>query len=281
MIHDSEAPANTSLRRFMGVDLVDFLGRIAEKVIVHYPNDWKYDIDELKRYAQKQDFEDRRVVWHVCSTGTHLKPERNVFIRDSGDYDYMTDYHQNDPDMFGYYVEVTGTDGQRITGNVFEVGNYADFASHIRMTALPLDSVTVTYSDDWGVFAGKTVTFPRLEYDNDRHRVMSESGTVKGFQPNPKDERELSRILRDERVFRMSLPIGSMETHLKKVADKLAEARKPAEELPPEPTERPPADKKPSLMGRLAVADAEAKAYNAQRAQNPANTTKKHKKEID
>jgi len=38
---------------------------------------------------------------------------------------------------------------------------------------------------------------------------------------------------------------------------------------------------KPSLMGRLAEADAEAKAYNAQRAQSPVNINKNNKKEID
>ena len=44
---------------------------------------------------------------------------------------------------------------------------------------------------------------------------------------------------------------------------------------------KPPASKKQSITAQLAEADAEAKAYNAQRAQNQATTTKKHKKEID
>jgi hypothetical protein len=282
-VKDSEAPASLGLRRFMGVDLIDFLGKIAEKVIIYYPNDWKIDIDELRRYAMNKNFDERRVIWHVCSTGTHIKPERNVFIRDSGDYEYMTDYHQDDPDMFGYYIEVTGRDGQRITGNVYDVGDYANFANHVRLTALPLDSVTLTYSDDWGVKAGKTITIPRNEYDNDRHRVMWDDGKVIDFQPNPKNEHELLKILRDERAYRMSFPIGSMEGHLKKLSDKLAEIRKPTVVLTPpdKAMEQAALNNKRSIAVRLQDADAEAKAYNAQRAQDPAHNTKKHKKEID
>ena len=61
----------------------------------------------------------------------------------------------------------------------------------------------------------------------------------------------------------------------------LAEMHEP-ETSPPEQVAKLSASKtKPSLMGRLAEADAEAKTYNAQRAQNPANITKNNKKEID
>lgn len=284
VVHDSEAPADIGLRRFMGVDLVDFLGKISEKTIIHYPNDWNIDVDALRRYSMSEDFYERRFIWHVCSMGTHLKPERDVFIRDSGSHEYMTDYHQNDPDMFGYYVEITGRKGQEIIGNVFEVGNYADFASHLRLTALPLDSVTLTYSPDWGgVNSGKVLTVSRNEYDNDRHRLMSQSGRVTEITFHPKDERELNKILRDERVYRMSFPIGSQEAHLQRLTDKLAQIRKPALETTPteKATQPPAARKKPSLTARLAEADAEAKAYNAQRAQNPVNINKNNKKEID
>jgi len=195
----------------------------------------------------------------------------------------MTDYHQNDPTMIGYAVEITHSRAGMVFGNIFEVGHYSDYARHIRDTALPLDSVTLTYSNDWGVNAGKTITVPRREYDNDRHRLMSESGRVTTVRFNPASEAELTALLQREHSRRMAYPIGSQEEHLKKLTDKLAEVRKPAEELsPPEKAVKPPAaKKKQSITARLAEADAEAKAFNAQRAQNPATATKKHKKEIE
>ena len=92
----------------------DFLGMIAEKTIIHYPNDWNIDAESLEKAAKSDDPNEKRLVWHVCSTGTHLQNEREVYIRDSGPHGYMTDYHQNDPDMFGYVVEVTGMDGEHL-----------------------------------------------------------------------------------------------------------------------------------------------------------------------
>ncbi|MDR1669504.1 MAG: hypothetical protein LBR76_06070, partial [Oscillospiraceae bacterium] len=241
---------------------------IAEKVIIHYPNDWTYDAEELRKIAVSTDPEEKRLLWHVCDTGTHLKKERDVFVRDSGAFDYMTDYHQNDPDMFGYAVEVTGLDGNTVKGNIFEVGGYARFAAHIRDNALRMDTVTLTYSDAWGVNAGKTITVSRKEYDKDRHRLMSESGNVVKTRFNPTSEAELGELLRQEHAKRMSLPLGSAGELLRKVADRLKEVRQP-----PEQAAKPPAQKrKPSLLEQLASASAEAAAYNAQRAQNPSKT---------
>jgi len=177
--------------------------------------------------------------------------------------------------MFGYIVEVTGRSGQTVIGNVFEVGNYAEYAKHIRDTAEPLDSLTLFYTDDWGVNAGKAVTVSRREYDDDRHRLMSQSGNVKELVYHPKDKVRLAGLITAERSRRMKFPHGSQELHLKKLDDKLAEIRKPPEQV------RPPAAKKQSIMSQLEAADAEAKAYNAQRTQNPTNSTKKTKKEID
>jgi hypothetical protein len=226
---DADTPNNTSLRRYMDVDLELYLGKIAEKVIIHYPNDWKYDAEHLNKIVDSSNLEDKRLLWHVCSTGTHLKNERDVFIRDSGAFEYMTDYHQNDLDMFGYAVEVTGRYGGIVKGNIFEVGDYTEYAKHIRDKSLRLDSVTLTYSDAWGINAGKTITVSRNEYDSDRHRLMSKSGNVIKIRFSPASEAELTELLRSERSARMALPIGSTMELLWKMAEKLSAVRGAAE----------------------------------------------------
>ncbi len=98
-------------RRYMGVDLNRCIGAIAEPVMVYHKNDWKIDLEMLSDKADSPDPEDKRLVWHVCSMGTHLQRERDVYVRDSGAYAYMTDYRQDDPDMFGYVMEITGREG--------------------------------------------------------------------------------------------------------------------------------------------------------------------------
>jgi hypothetical protein len=245
--------ADGGQRRFMGVDLFDFLGKIANKVIIHYPNDWNIDKDTLLRAAASENPEDKRLVWHTCSMGTHLKKERDVYIRDSGPFEFMTDYHQNDPDMFGYAVEITGQSGETVSGNVFETGDYAEYAKRVRDTALPLDSITLTYSDDWGVNAGKTITVPRSEYDGDRHRLMSESGNVVGLRWHPADETQLDALLSDEHAGRMSYPIGNQEEHLRKVVGRLTQARGGIETPEPEKAPGDPVTAAKAVMGQNAI----------------------------
>jgi hypothetical protein len=93
------------------------------------------------------------------------------------------------------------------------------------------------------------------------------------------DKARLAALLSGERSRRMSLPNGSQEEHLKKLTEKLAAIRQ-RETPPPERMAATTAPKKkPSMMARLAEAEAEVKAYNAQRAQN--NNTAKKQKETD
>jgi len=222
---ESESDDTPGRQRFMNVDILDFLGKIAEKVIIYYPRDWDIDKDILRDYAISENPEDKRLVWHVCSFGTHIKPEREVFIADSGAFSCMTDYRQNEPDMFGYVIEITRASQGTIWGNVFTVGDYAEYAKHIRENALPLNSVSLTYSGVWGINAGKTVTVSRREYDSDRHRLMSDSGNVTSFRWHPANELELTELLRQERFKRMACQVGDMTAHLDNLSVKLGEIR--------------------------------------------------------
>ena len=276
LINEVAAPADPTLRRYMDIDLELYLGKIAEKVIIHHPDDWNIDMRTLRRAAASDNPDDKRLMWHVSKWGTHLNTERDTFIKDTGAFNTWVSYRPKDEDMFGYVVEVTGYEGGIIKGNVFEVGDYYVHSLYVRETALIFDAVSLTYSDSWGVNAGKTITVPKFEYNDDRHRLMSESGNVIALTYHPWEAtRTMSDLLRTERSKRMSLPIGSTGELLRKMADKLAEVRKPPEQA------RPPAAKKLSITAQLAVADAEAKAHNAQRAQVTTQTNKKTKKEID
>ncbi len=227
---DAETIDFDGRQRFMGVDLIDFLGKIADKVIVHYPKDWQIDVERLYAAAGSDDPEDKRMMWHVSAWGTHLNKERETFIRDTGAFHTWVDYPRKDSDTFGYAVEITGRKGHVITGNVFDLGHYHAHAAHVREEALVLEMLTLNYSDSWGVNAGKSVTVPRFEYDDNRHRLMSESGDVTDIVYHPYEGvREMSDLLRSERAARMAFPIGSMEAHLRQYDDRLADQRMPPE----------------------------------------------------
>jgi len=266
LMSDREPPSDKNLRRFMNVDLIDFLGQIAEKTIIHYPNDWQIDIKALFRIAKSGGPEDKRLMWHVSSYGTHLNTERDTFIMDTGAFNTWVEYRPNDPDMFGYAIEILGYDGGKVFGNVYEVGHYAEHAKHIRDVAEPLESLTLVYSNDWGVNAGKAVTVSRKEYDNDRRRLMSESGNVKEKICHPKDKVRLAGLIAAERKRRRQYLVGSTKIHLQKLTEKLAGIRKPPE--------KPAPKREPS-----ALADKIAAAREKVNAQNPKPKAERPKRE--
>ena len=274
LVGDIGASDEPGSQRFMDVNLIDFLGRISEKVIIHYPKDFQIDCKELHRVANLDNPDDRRLMWHVSSWGTHLNTERDTYIKGTGAYNTWVDYRPNDPDMFGYIIEVTGKNGGIVTGNVFEIEDYAEHVSYVKEMAFLLDSVSLTYTDDWGVNAGNTITVPRYEYDKDRHRLMSESGNVKSIEYHPSELiTEMSSVLIYERSQRMIYPVGSQEAHLENLSKKLTEIRKP-----PELDENPI---KKSFAEQLKDADAKAKAHNAQISDKSSSKAKNRNESIE
>ena len=225
LVTNNDVPADNSLHRYMNVNLNEFLGKISEKVIIHYPGDFKHDMKILNDVAELKDFYDRRLVWHVCSYGTYMRRESEVFLKDTGDYACMVGNRQNEADMYCYIVEVTGKKGEAILGNVYEAGNYAEYTKYITETAVPYESVTLTYSDEWGINAGRTKTVSKEEYQKDSYSLMFEKGFVTKVDYNPQDKAKHAAILSGERSRRMSYPIGSTKRHLLKLIENLVEIR--------------------------------------------------------
>ena len=256
------------LRRYMNVDLIDFLGQIADRVIVHYPSDFELDVEELREIAQLSNHRENRFMWHCSAFGTRLLPENDVFIRGTGSYNYWVDYRANDPDMVGYAIEVLGKrnslangNGETVIGNVYELGEYACHARYVREKALVLDSVSLTYSSDWGVNAGKTITVPRFEYDNDRLRLMGESGNVVKITYHPSESvKSMYELLKYEQDTRLAMPIGNTQEFLSNLDTKLAKVRN----FPEQPTKDVTAVTHPSQSAsptfKQMLRDAQSKA---------------------
>ena len=219
-LHDPEA------RRFMDVDILDFLGQIADKTIIHCPDDFKIDVEVLWKAALSENPSEKRLMWHCCSYGTHILPEDEVFIKSTGSHGYWVDYRPKEPDMVGYAVEVTGYRDETVVGNVYDVGNYYSHTQHVRENSLVLDAVSLTYDDSWGINAGKTISVPRYEYDQDRHRLMSESGRVTAIKYHPSEaSRTMAELLKSEKDKYMAMPVGDIKEHLEKLEGKLLELR--------------------------------------------------------
>lgn len=200
------------LRKFADVDVLATMKGIADQNIVHYPNDIKTDMELIPKFVAKGDAE---LIWHVSDYGTHILPERDAFVIGTGEHSTWTNYLR--PDMLSYAVEITGMENGKVKGNVYEL-NHAEHVEHVRNTALPATSVTISYAD------GRDTTVSRREFDDDRHRLMSESGHVSGLRFHPEDESVLAAVLRREQRQRAETPKGNFKSHVKKLAENRVQA---------------------------------------------------------
>jgi hypothetical protein len=202
---------------------------------------------------------------------------RDVFVKDSGAYEYMSDYRVNDPDMFGFVFVITSKMDGQIIGNAFDVGDYSRYAKYLKNVALPLDNVTLRYTDDWGVNAGKTITVSRKEYDNDRHRLMCDSGNVSRITFNPQSEERLTELLSEEHNRLMALPVGNIQNYIKYVEKELSELRREIETEIDEPEIDETPTQKPSVEQKLKAATERVKSQE----HTPTAAKKSKKQEIE
>jgi len=212
-------------QRFMDVDIIDFLGKIFEKVNIHHPSDWPLDIKELYKIAGSPNFENKRLIWNVSKYGTGLFEGHEVFVKDTPAHKQWISYIPDKTDVFGYFVEITDRVGDALMGNVYEVGNFAEYVKHVEGSALPLHSISLTYSDEWGANAGKTLTVSRSEYEANRQFYRKESGNVVNTHYHAEDDAKVVELLDNESSERMGLTVGIPEYHLNHISDRLAEAR--------------------------------------------------------
>lgn len=263
--YGSETVAESEqIYRFMDVDLTGFLGEIAKRVVKNNTTNWKDDIEKLQKAAMSDDPNDRRLIWLISGAGTALNTEYETFIEDTPASRHMTEYRKLDPDFFGYIIEVRGIDNGKIVGNVFEIGDFEEYSWYVRKTALPLDSVTITYADGRGNYRDEDV--PHYEFSRDYKMLVAESGAVATISYHPYPYlKGMPTLLHKERENRMTLPIGSTRQHLMRLSAKLAEIRG-EREIKPEPKPVltmtiPDVLQMPSVAERLAVAAEKTQQY--------------------
>jgi hypothetical protein len=182
----------------------------------------------------------------------------------------MAHYRHDDPDIFGFYIEVTdiNNDGN-VVGNVYEVGEYAEFAKHLRSVAEPLESITFIYSSEPGEKAGQTINVPIEEYNKNPRLYTAERYNVAEQVYHPQDKTRLAGLISQERANREDLQVSlPLVLHLG-VENKLKEVRKPPA--------KPEKSKPKTLAEKMEAATKQANAHNAQ--QNGAKTKKPTERE--
>lgn len=198
------------MKKFEDVDVLDFLKKIMQQNTAYYQNDFDIDKRILLRAAQSSSPEDKTYLWMSRPAGTHCLREREVFIKDTREYNTFRFYAEQTSDkVLAYAVVLSGAEKGKVTGSVFEM-DYREQAQRVFENALPAHTILLRYEHG----SREQPANYRLECSEDR-----ELGKFELFEYFPKDTDELQALLHREQQSRQRLAPGGVRAHVAELAD--------------------------------------------------------------
>lgn len=97
--------------------------------------------------AQSNRPEDKTLLWASRPAGTRCCRERDVFMQGCGRNNmWRTCAEESDDKVLAYAVEITGTEGDKVIGDVYRL-DYEKHLEHLSRAALPTAAVVLSYAD--------------------------------------------------------------------------------------------------------------------------------------
>lgn len=181
------------LQKFENVDVIASLEAIMKQNTAFYQSDFDIDKQILQKAAVSPVPEDKRLLWFSRPSGTCCFRERDVFLKDTRQHNTWRFYGEQTRDtILAYAVELTGTEQEKIKGNLYEL----DYLQHFREViekSIPADNYTLIYEHG-------ELTKPAGQYfDGDTDPQL---GKFIRFEAQPNDPEALKSLLREQQKKR-------------------------------------------------------------------------------
>ena len=202
------------LQKFENVDVIASLEAIMKQNTAFYQSDFDIDKQILRKAAVSLIPEDKRLLWFSRPSGTCCFRERDVFLKDTRQHNTWRFYGEQTRDtILAYAVELTGTEQEKIKGNLYEL----DYLQHFREViekSIPADNYTLIYEH------GERVQEAGRYFDGTPDPQL---GKFERFEAVPNDPDALQSLLQEERHSREQLPPGDFKAHIAALRDGLIE----------------------------------------------------------
>ena len=202
------------LQKFENVDVIASLEAIMKQNTAFYQSDFDIDEQILRKAAVSLNPEDKRLLWFSRPSGTCCFRERDVFLKDTRQHNTWRFYGEQTRDtILAYAVELTGTEQEKIKGNLYEL----DYLQHFREViekSIPADNYTLIYEH------GERVQEAGRYFDGTPDPQL---GKFERFEAVPNDPDALQSLLQEERRSREQLSPGDFKMHIAALRDGLIE----------------------------------------------------------
>lgn len=196
------------MRKFENVDLIAALGEIMPTNTVHYQSDFEIDKQILHKAVRSDNPEDKDFLWMSRPAGTYCLRERDVFMKDTYAHNTWKFYGEQTRDkILAYAVHLTGVDGEKIRGDLYEL-DYDRHFKNVRDTALPAETTRLYYEDGIREQPAKYWVNPASD---------PEYGKLLRCEALPREPEALRDILRQEQHKRTSAVPCDLGRHLREL----------------------------------------------------------------
>ena len=203
------------LQKFENVDVIASLEAIMKQNTAFYQSDFDIDKQILQKAAVSPVPEDKRLLWFSRPSGTCCFRERDVFLKDTRQHNTWRFYGEQTRDtILAYAVELTGTEQEKIKGNLYEL----DYLQHFREViekSIPADNYTLIYEH------GELTKPAGQSFDGDTDPQL---GKFIRFEAEPNDSEALKSLLREQQKKRTPHTQGDFQLHIATLHDRRIEA---------------------------------------------------------
>lgn len=192
------------MNKFENVDVIASLDAIMRQNTAFYQSDFEIDKEIIQKAAASPTAEDKRLLWLSRPSGTYCFRERDVFLKDTRQHNTWRFYGEQTRDnVLAYAVTITGTEGGKIKGDLYEL-DYPQHFKHVAEQGLPADTVTLHYEH------GSRTQPANQYYDGTPDPQLGEF--VRG-ETQPDDPDALCFLLQQEQRERERLKPGDLGEH--------------------------------------------------------------------
>lgn len=200
------------MNKFENVDILASLDAIMRENTAFYQSDFEIDKEIIQKAAASPAVEDKRLLWLSRPSGTYCFRERDVFLKDTRQHNTWRFYGEQTRDhILAYAVTITGTEGGKIKGDLYEL-DYPQHFKHVAEQALPADTVTLHYEH------GSRTQPATQRFDGYPDPQLGEF--VRG-ETQPNDPVALRSLLQQEQRERERLKPGDFREHTAALHDSL------------------------------------------------------------
>lgn len=180
------------MRKYENVDIIAALGAVMEVNTEHYKSDFRYDIEKFREAVATPDAENVHLLWMSRPSGTWSFRERDVYVKGTSANNTWSFYADTRDTILAYAVEITGRQGGKVLGNLYEL-DYKRHVQEVNRLALPPVDVTLFLAD------GSKTQLPYEEYNTRWIGLVDRYGPIQRVRFEVADEGVIQQAMRQAR----------------------------------------------------------------------------------